>query len=174
MTGQTTTENPTGFWAIVEQMGHIRFAGFVTEQQLGSGMILRLDVPEVKNAEGQVVVAAFTKFIGNQSIYSITQCSEEAARRVASHIQAKPVSCLPPYVLPQPQWKSLPAAPAASEETKEDEPDEDDDDDDGDDDDEDDEGDDDSFDDDGESSQLNYSQIPDVQIGGFDPIFAGA
>ncbi len=144
MTGHTTVENPTGFWAIVEQMGHARYAGFLVEHQLGSGKLLRLDVPEVTNADGQVVVAAFSRFIGNDSIFSITECSQEAAQRVASYIQAKPLSFLPSYVLAQPQWKSLPAAPApaAGEDTKEDEPDEEDfdeDDDDGDDDDDDDE-----------------------------------
>lgn len=71
-------------WAIVEVMGHNRFAGFVTEQPVGGASLLRIDVPEV---EGR---AAFTKFIGVGSIYAITPCTEETARAFAAHYRLRP------------------------------------------------------------------------------------
>jgi hypothetical protein len=60
-------------WAIVEIMGHKKFAGFVTEQSIGGLPFVRVDVPEIGE------LPAFTKFFGGMSIYCITPCTEETA-----------------------------------------------------------------------------------------------
>lgn len=73
-------------WAIVELFGHQRIAGKVTEQAIGGGSFLRVDVPE---CSGQ---AAFTKFYGAAAIYAITPTSEELARAALRQIQPEPVS----------------------------------------------------------------------------------
>lgn len=87
-------------WAIVEVMGHKRFAGFVTEQTFGVATLIRVDVPETEQAarNGYVngrwgmceprTTGAYSKLIGVGSIYCITPCTEEVARKVAMVIEA--------------------------------------------------------------------------------------
>jgi hypothetical protein len=87
-------------WAIVEVMGHKRFAGFVTEQSFGIAALIRVDVPETEQParEGWVngrwgnhparTTARYSKLIGVGSIYCITPCTEEVARKVATVIEA--------------------------------------------------------------------------------------
>ena len=57
-------------WAIVEVMGHRRFAGLVTEQAIGGASFVRIDIPEARD------LPAFTKLFGGSSIYCITPCTE--------------------------------------------------------------------------------------------------
>jgi hypothetical protein len=88
-------------WAIVEVMGHQTYAGFVTTQAFGQAVLFRIDVPELPERErvlrfdeytdhaliraGSTVkelpVQGYTKLIGAGSIYAITPCTEEAARK---------------------------------------------------------------------------------------------
>ena len=75
-------------WAIVEVMGHKRLAGFVTEQALGGASFIRVDVPECGD------VAGFTQLLGASSIYAITPCTEEVARRACASFRARPVQYL--------------------------------------------------------------------------------
>lgn len=87
-------------WAIVEIMGHKRFAGFVTEQSFGIAALIRIDVPETEQPEREVWVggrwgkaparktSAYSKLIGVGSIYCITPCTEDVARKVATVIEA--------------------------------------------------------------------------------------
>lgn len=70
-------------WAIVEIMGHQRFAGYVSERAIGGASLLQVDVPE---CDGR---AAFTKLIGVGSIYAITPCTEETARAAAQHYRTR-------------------------------------------------------------------------------------
>lgn len=94
-------------WAIVEVMGHARFAGYVTEQPIAGSSLIRVDVPEIPErkeirkqwlwdaekkrdvaVDGEVIIQgspAFTKLFGVGSIYAITPCTEEAARKAADH-----------------------------------------------------------------------------------------
>ena len=60
---------------------------------------IRVDVPE---CDGK---PAFTKFYGNGAIYSMTPCSEEAARAALKHIRPAPVSVWMPELraLPSPE-----------------------------------------------------------------------
>lgn len=87
-------------WAIVEVMGHKRFAGYVTEQTFGVATLIRVDVPATEQPEREGYVgnrwgkiaprktAAYSKLIGVGSIYCITPCTEEVARKVATVIEA--------------------------------------------------------------------------------------
>lgn len=72
-------------WAVVEVMGHQKYAGRVTEQAIGGCAFVRVDVPAVGKA------AAFTKLLGQGSIFCITPCSEELATRVAAQCQDRPI-----------------------------------------------------------------------------------
>ena len=85
-------------WAIVEVMGHSRYAGFVTEQAIGGCSFVRVDVPEVAaslaasgdyNLEGR---PAFTKLLGNGSIFAITPCTESTAREAARQFRNRPIA----------------------------------------------------------------------------------
>lgn len=83
-------------WAIVEVMGHQRFAGFVTTEAYGGAVLFRVDVPEVQgetDTETGLVrdgVPGFTKLIGAGSIYCITPCTEEAAKKATESMQYRP------------------------------------------------------------------------------------
>lgn len=95
-------EQNTSFntWAIVEVMGHKKFAGHVTEQTLGAATLIRVDVPETEqpSRDGWIgenwgtiparKTAAYSKLIGVGSIYMVTPCTEEVARKVARVIEA--------------------------------------------------------------------------------------
>lgn len=98
MPEQATTFNT---WAIVEVMGHKRFAGFVTEQSFGVATLIRVDVPATDQPErrgylpdgryGDIAprtTAAYSKLIGVASIYMVTPCTEDVARKVATVIEA--------------------------------------------------------------------------------------
>jgi hypothetical protein len=82
-TPQTTNSNFRS-WCIVEIMGHQRFAGLVTEESLGGTNFVRIDVPETAG------VPAFTKLFGSGSIYCITPCSEETAKRAVEAFRKVP------------------------------------------------------------------------------------
>lgn len=72
-------------WVIVELFGHQRIAGKLTEQQIGGGNMIRIDVPETKSQPG------FTRFLGNAAIYAINPVSEQIARAAAENLNAAPV-----------------------------------------------------------------------------------
>lgn len=82
-------------WCVVEIMGHKKYAGRVTEQELGGTSFVRIDVPEV---EGH---PAFTKLFGAASIYCITPTTEDIAKAVASEYRESPVFL---YDLPD-EWR---------------------------------------------------------------------
>lgn len=75
-------------WAIVEIMGHSKYAGLVTEQAIGGCSFVRVDVPEI-NDEGGDGRPAFTKLFGQSSIFCLTPCTEEAARSAAKSLRAR-------------------------------------------------------------------------------------
>jgi len=78
---------PQGFdqWALVEVMGHKRFAGQVTEHVIAGQGFIRISVPEV---EGQ---PKWTKFLGVGSIYAITPVEEQVARHLAANLREAPI-----------------------------------------------------------------------------------
>ncbi len=73
-------------WAIVEILGHSRYAGTVSEHQIGGCSFVRVDIPEIDGTP------AFTKLFGNAAIYSITPVSEQIARLVAREFQSRPLT----------------------------------------------------------------------------------
>jgi len=78
-------------WGIVEVMGHNRFAGRITEQQIGGTAFVRVDVPATERQP------AFTKLLGSGAIYAITITDEATATAVARQNCARPVEV---YVSP--------------------------------------------------------------------------
>lgn len=87
--------NESGFWAIVEIMGHKRYAGYVSEQVMGGASFVRVDVPANNDCQ------AFSKMFGASSIYCITPVSEDAARVAAGQLKEQPMS---EWDLPQ-EWR---------------------------------------------------------------------
>jgi hypothetical protein len=81
-------------WAVVEVMGHLRYAGRVTEHAIGGCAFVRVDVPAVGDR------LPFTKLLGQGSIFAITPCSEEAARAVALQSYDKPITIYTPSMSP--------------------------------------------------------------------------
>jgi hypothetical protein len=72
-------------FAILEIMGHQKYAGRVTEQALGGASFVRVDVPEVDG------LPAFSKLFGGGSIFCITPVSEEVAMAVAKQLKEQPL-----------------------------------------------------------------------------------
>lgn len=99
-------------WAVVEVMGHSRYAGYVTEQAIGGASLIRVDVPAVKGAP------AFTKLLGASSIFAITPCTEEVAKRAAEMFCNRPLTYL---ALPEPPGERFTATDFEDEEDEEDE-----------------------------------------------------
>lgn len=83
----TVTEEAraSGFWAVVEMMGHAQIAGFCTEYLLADTKFLRVDVPEVDD------VPAFSRLLGKTAIYAVNPCSEAIAKRAATETRAEPL-----------------------------------------------------------------------------------
>ncbi len=79
-------------WCVVEVFGHQRYAGRVTEQAIGGCAFVRVDVPAVAGR------LAFTKLLGQGSIFAITPCSEEVALQAAARITDRPVTVYSPSV----------------------------------------------------------------------------
>lgn len=73
-----------GMWAILELMGHVRVAGFVTEHELFGSKLGRIDIPA---EDGQGV----TQFFGGQTVYRLTPVSEQVARAFAERNRPRPV-----------------------------------------------------------------------------------
>jgi hypothetical protein len=90
-------------WAIVEIMGHQKFAGRVSEQIVAGSALLRIDIP----AQGEQV--GFTKLFGMSSVYAITPTTEQIATAVASKLRQVPIGI---YDLPESMQAKL-RAPAA-------------------------------------------------------------
>jgi len=72
-------------FAIVEVMGHQRFAVRVTEEEIGGASFIRIDCFMVDQNN-----RSFTKFLSPSAIFSITPCEEETARRAAKAFRAEP------------------------------------------------------------------------------------
>ncbi len=79
-------------WAIVEVMGHNRYAGRVTEQAIGGCAFVRVDVPAIDDR------LPFTKLLGQGSIFAITPCSEEIARVAATQCYGRPIEIYAPSI----------------------------------------------------------------------------
>ena len=68
----------------------------MSEQALGGGAFVRLDVPEIP-AEGDALpVAGYTELYGPGAIYKMTIVDESIARAAAARMRVKPVT---PYTV---------------------------------------------------------------------------
>ena len=90
-------------WALVELFGHQRIVGFLSEQSFGTGVLFRVDVPDLTK-DGKVVRAGFTRYFGLSSIYSITPIDEEAVRELLPVVDGSP-SAVRPYTLPRREYR---------------------------------------------------------------------
>jgi len=91
------TSEPFQSWAIVELMGHQRIAGLLTEQTLGGGTFLRVDVPAGSSQPG------FSKLYGASAVYCITPVAEDLARSAAESMRPRAVQEWEPPRLPEPE-----------------------------------------------------------------------
>lgn len=90
-------------WALVELFGHQRIVGFLSEQSFGTGVLFRVDVPDLTK-EGKIVRSGFTRYFGISSIYSITPIDEEAVRELLPVVDGSP-SAVRPYTLPRREYR---------------------------------------------------------------------
>lgn len=89
-------------WGIVELMGHQRVAGRLSEQPVGGGNLLRVDVPVNGSPE-----TFRTAFYGASAIYAVHITDEPAARAAASQCAQRPTYA---YELAQAVRDSAPSA----------------------------------------------------------------
>lgn len=87
-------------WAIVELFGHARVAGALSEESIGGGTFLRVDVPDVPagtrdleyaGSRPMPAIPAHTKHVGAAAVYAINWVDELAARIAAANIRHVPV-----------------------------------------------------------------------------------
>lgn len=71
-------------WCIVELMGHVTLAGYVTETEIGGGKLMRIEVPQSKGMQ------AFTSFFGATSVYKMTPVDEETVQTLCKRQQQQP------------------------------------------------------------------------------------
>ena len=76
-------------WALVELFGHQRIVGYLSQQSFGTGVLFRVDVPDLTK-EGKVVRQGFTRYFGIAAIYSITPVDEETVRTLLPNIDGTP------------------------------------------------------------------------------------
>ena len=91
-------------WAILEIMGHNRFAGRVSEETIAGAAFLRIDIPAFGDR------AEFTKLFSPSSVYAITPVSETIARGVAEELAHVPIGVydLPEWMRDRLKTKQLP------------------------------------------------------------------
>lgn len=87
-----------GVWGILELMGHVKMAGFITEEERFGVKMGRIDVPASDGDE------ALTQYFGGSSIYRLTPVTEEIARAFAISNRPRPVTVyqLPSLSAPNP------------------------------------------------------------------------
>lgn len=66
-----------GVWCVLELLGHVKVAGYVTEEELFGTKIGRIDIPADDERE------AITQYFGGQSLYRLTPVTEDVARAFA-------------------------------------------------------------------------------------------
>lgn len=82
---ENKAENGFGVWAILELMGHVKVAGYVTEEELFGTKIGRIDIPADEESD------AITQYFGGASVYRLTPVSEDVARAFARRSRPRPV-----------------------------------------------------------------------------------
>ena len=85
------TEPELKAWALVELFGHQRIVGYLTQQTFGSGVLFRVDVPDLLK-DGATVRSGFTRYFGLSAIYSITPLDEATVRSLLPSIDGTPAA----------------------------------------------------------------------------------
>jgi hypothetical protein len=76
-------------WALVELFGHQRIVGFLSQQTFGTGVLFRVDVPDLLK-DGKIQRKGFTRYFGLSAIYSITPVDEATVRAMLPHVDGTP------------------------------------------------------------------------------------
>jgi hypothetical protein len=75
-------------WAVVEVMGHSRYAGRVSQHTALGGAMIRVEVPAIDG------IPAFEKLLSPQAIFAITPCTEALAVECAKRFRSRPFTLL--------------------------------------------------------------------------------
>ena len=86
---EADASNELKSWALVELFGHQRVVGFLSQQSFGSGVLFRVDVPDLTSS-GKTIREGFTRYFGLGAIYGITPISEEMVRKLLPSIDGTP------------------------------------------------------------------------------------
>ncbi len=78
-------------WALVELFGHQRIVGYVSEQTFGTGVLFRVDVPDLLK-DSKKVRDGFTRYFGLSAIYSITPVDEQTVKALLPSIDGTPAA----------------------------------------------------------------------------------
>lgn len=78
-------------WALVELFGHQRIVGYLSQQTFGTGVLFRVDVPDLLK-DGKKVRDGFTRYFALGAIYSITPISEQMVRDLLPSIDGTPAA----------------------------------------------------------------------------------
>jgi len=74
-------------WAILELMGHIRYAGLITKDDIFGSNLLRVDIPMPDNSY-------VTQLVNPASIYRLTFCDSFTAAEASNLCDAVPINPL--------------------------------------------------------------------------------
>lgn len=84
-------------WAIVELFGHQKIVGYLSQQTFGTGVLFRVDVPDLLK-DGKKVRDGFTRYFGLSAIYSVTPCSEAIVRQMLPNVDGTPGDARPLHI----------------------------------------------------------------------------
>src|SRR5438270_3413707 len=91
-----TEEERTGVtgYAVIEQMGHKRIAGYVREVEVAGAGFLLVDIPDVELQGDRYVPlgSIATQYVAPSSIYAITPCGEQEAFAIAAQCRPSPIT----------------------------------------------------------------------------------
>lgn len=122
-------------FAIVEIMGHQQIAGFAQTVTFGGTVMLRVDAPDLAERTEKInktfdyergeyvsadqvypAEAGFTQYIGMGSIYRLTPCTEDTARKASERRRTQSPKLL--NVTPLEPQRALPNADPANQMTR--------------------------------------------------------
>lgn len=75
-------------WAIIELLGHQKYAGKVDEVEIAGSKMIRITVPAIKNNGG---LPEFQKIVGTSTVYAITPVGEDYAKEMAEQLRKHPI-----------------------------------------------------------------------------------
>ena len=78
----------------MELFGHQKIVGYLSQQTFGSGVLFRVDVPDLLK-DGKKLREGFTRYFGLSAIYSITPCSEAMVKNMLPNIDGTPGEARP-------------------------------------------------------------------------------